>query len=75
MIRNPLAGCPLLIGASRKAFLGNIIGRSTLPNERGWATAAAVACAVQQKTAILRVHDVEEMSDVVAVAEALWHTV
>lgn len=69
---NPLLGFPLLIGTSKKSFLGSIMGRSTEAKERGWATAAAVSCAVQQGAAILRVHDVQEMSDVVAVAEALW---
>ena len=80
--RNPLAGFPLLIGASRKSFLGGILeqsdpagtytGRSTKPGERGWATAATVACAVQQNAAVVRVHDVLEMGDVVRIASALW---
>uniref|UniRef100_A0A8H7XQC3 Pterin-binding domain-containing protein n=1 Tax=Psilocybe cubensis TaxID=181762 RepID=A0A8H7XQC3_PSICU len=80
---NPLKGYPLLIGASRKSFLGIILAqksrrgdidssRETQPHERGWATAAAVSCAVQQGALIVRVHDVREMMDVVKVAEALW---
>ena len=73
---NPLAGFPLLIGASKKSFLGKIIqaktGRETGPGERGWATAAAVACAVQQQPLAVRVHDVKQMRDVIGVAEALW---
>lgn len=78
--RNPLAGYPLLIGTSRKSFLGTILskddgaytGRETTPVERGWATAAAVACAVQQKANVVRVHDVLELGDVVRVCEHLW---
>ncbi|KAJ7701750.1 Dihydropteroate synthase-like protein [Mycena rosella] len=74
--RNALAGYPQLIGASRKSFLGVILeqggGRKTEPQERGWATAAAVACAVQQGAAVVRVHDTREMVDVVQVASALW---
>jgi dihydroneopterin aldolase/2-amino-4-hydroxy-6-hydroxymethyldihydropteridine diphosphokinase/dihydropteroate synthase len=80
--RNPLAGYPLLIGASKKSFLGAILaeadksgtyeGRTTEPKERGWATAAAVACAIQQEAAVVRVHDILEMGDVVRVASALW---
>lgn len=80
--RSPLAGYPLLIGASRKSFLGGILeqpdlggtyaGRSTEPLERGWATAATVSCAVQQNAAVVRVHDVLEMGDVVRIASALW---
>lgn len=79
---NPLAGYPLLIGASKKSFLGGILsqadesgtyeGRTTEPNERGWATAAAIACAVQQEAAVVRVHDILEMGDVVRVASAIW---
>ncbi|KAF7439989.1 trifunctional dihydropteroate synthetase [Pleurotus ostreatus] len=75
--RNPLFGYPILIGASRKSFLGEILsrgenGRKTTPKERGWATAAAVACAVQQKSLVVRVHDTREMSDVVQVSGAIW---
>ncbi|KAF8497500.1 Dihydropteroate synthase [Russula emetica] len=79
---NPLRGYPLLIGVSRKSFLGAILsqpdedgtyqGRQTTPKERGWATAAAVACAVQQGAAVVRVHDVHKLDDVVRVADAIW---
>ncbi|KAG1765554.1 Dihydropteroate synthase-like protein [Suillus occidentalis] len=81
---NPLAGYPQLIGSSRKSFLGAILerpdadadgtykGRKTQPKERGWATAATVACAVQQGANVVRVHDVQDMRDVVAVASAIW---
>ena len=79
---NLLRGYPLLIGVSRKSFLGAILsqpeedaayqGRQTTPKERGWATAAAVACTVQQGAAVVRVHDVPELGDVVRVADAIW---
>jgi dihydroneopterin aldolase/2-amino-4-hydroxy-6-hydroxymethyldihydropteridine diphosphokinase/dihydropteroate synthase len=76
---NALTGFPQLIGASKKSFLGAILssrvgsyrGRTTIPGERGWATAAAVSCAVQQRVAVVRVHDVLEMGDVVRVADSL----
>lgn len=80
--KNPLAGYPQLVGASRKSFLGTILtspdehgtykGRETKPVERGFATAAAVSCAVQQGATVVRVHDVLEMGDVVRVASLLW---
>ncbi|KAF7329881.1 Folic acid synthesis protein [Mycena kentingensis (nom. inval.)] len=75
--RNPLAGFPQLIGTSRKSFLGVILergggGKKTEPKDRDWATAAAVACAVQQGAAVVRVHKTQEMADVVHVANALW---
>ncbi|KAF9467713.1 Dihydropteroate synthase-like protein [Collybia nuda] len=74
---NHLRGYPLLIGASRKSFLGTILsqgdsGRVTEPMERGWATSAAVACAVQQGSLVVRVHDTKEMADVISVATELW---
>jgi dihydroneopterin aldolase / 2-amino-4-hydroxy-6-hydroxymethyldihydropteridine diphosphokinase / dihydropteroate synthase len=80
---NPLAGYPQLIGASRKSFLGAILaqpdnegayeGRPTKAKERDWATAAAVSCAVQQGAAVVRVHDVLELGDVVRVCNTLWN--
>lgn len=60
---------PILVGVSRKAFLGKILDRPV--QERMWGTAAAVALAVDRGAAILRVHDVAEMLDVVKVAAAL----
>lgn len=60
---------PMLVGLSRKAFLGKILNRPV--QDRIWGTAAAVALAVDRGAAILRVHDVAEMLDVVKVAAAL----
>ncbi|KAK7460902.1 trifunctional dihydropteroate synthetase [Stygiomarasmius scandens] len=82
--RNPLVGYPQLVGASRKSFLGKILeegtkdkdkekgGRQTKPDERTFATAAAVSAAVQQGALVVRVHDVREMGDVVQVADRIW---
>ncbi|KIY67481.1 Dihydropteroate synthase [Cylindrobasidium torrendii FP15055 ss-10] len=70
--RNALAGYPMLIGASRKSFLGKLLGRETQPKERGMATAATTACAVQQGASVVRVHDVQETADVLRVADSLW---
>ncbi len=62
-------GYPVLVGPSRKAFLGEILG---LPVEdRLEGTAAAVACAVMGGAAMVRVHDVKAMARVVRVAEAI----
>jgi dihydropteroate synthase len=62
-------GVPLLVGVSRKAFLGQITG-SPAP-ERVWGTAAAVTAAVLRGAAAVRVHDVASMRDVVLVAYRL----
>ncbi len=61
--------CPLLIGVSQKAFLGQLVNRPV--QERQWATAAAVAMAVDRGAGILRVHDVKAMKDVVQVTAAI----
>ena len=61
--------CPLMVGVSRKAFLGQLVGRQV--HERQWATAAAVAISVDRGAGILRVHDVKAMKDVVQVAAAI----
>jgi dihydropteroate synthase len=62
-------GVPLLVGVSRKAFIGKLTGKP--PAERAFGTAAAVTAAVLRGAAAVRVHDVGAMRDVVRVAEAL----
>jgi dihydropteroate synthase len=60
---------PLLVGTSRKSFLGRILD---LPVEdRLEGTAASVAASVLRGADIVRVHDVKAMARVVRVAEAL----
>lgn len=60
---------PVLVGLSRKAFVGNVVKRPV--EHREWGTAAAVALAVDRGAHILRVHDVVMMIDVVKMAAAL----
>jgi dihydropteroate synthase len=62
-------GRPLLLAISRKYFLGAITGRP--PAERLAATLAAAAWAVDAGAAILRVHDVAAVRDVLAVKAVL----
>jgi dihydropteroate synthase len=62
-------GKPLLIGTSRKAFIGKILGLP--PQEREEGTMATVAVAVFNGANIVRVHEVEKMLRVVQVADAL----
>jgi dihydropteroate synthase len=59
----------LLIGTSRKRFLGAITGREA--QDRGVATAATSVVARMKGAAIFRVHDIEENKDALAVADAL----
>lgn len=62
-------GRPILIGPSRKAFLGAVTGREA--PERAFGTAAAVAAGVFGGAHVIRVHDVKEMRDVVRAASAI----
>ncbi|MBA2662153.1 MAG: dihydropteroate synthase [Bradymonadaceae bacterium] len=62
-------GRPILLGTSRKRFLGAIVGKPA--NDRVWATAATVACGIWAGADIVRVHDVAQMVDVARVAEAI----
>jgi dihydropteroate synthase len=62
-------GVPLLVGVSRKAFIGQLTGKPA--GERQFGTAAAVTAAVLRGAAAVRVHDVGAARDVVNVAEAL----
>ncbi len=63
-------GRPLLVGVSRKSFIGAILDNAP-PRDRLEGTAAAVAASVLRGAAIVRVHDVREMVRVVRVAEAI----
>lgn len=63
--------CPLLVGASRKSFIGHILNQPD-PQQRVWGTAAACCAAIAGKADLLRVHDVREMKDVCRVADALF---
>jgi len=62
-------GRPILVGLSRKSFIGKVLCRP--PQERIWGTAAATAFAVGQSAHIMRVHDVREMKQVVKLSDAL----
>ena len=58
---------PMLVGPSRKSFLGGIGG----PDDREWGTAAAVTAAILEGAHIVRVHRVREMVEVVQVADRI----
>jgi len=61
-------GRPLVVGVSRKAFLGRVTGRETA--ERVAGTVAASVIAFERGARILRVHDVAPVLDGLAVAAA-----
>jgi len=62
-------GFPLLVGPSRKSFIGTITGRDI--GDREYGTAAAAALAVAKGAAILRGHDVRAIRDAARMAEAI----
>ncbi len=63
-------GRPLLLGVSRKSFIGKILGIEE-PDQRQWGTAAAVAVAVYNGADLVRVHEVAEMRQVARLAAAI----
>jgi dihydropteroate synthase len=65
-----LLGKPILIGLSRKAFIGKILGDAPV-TDRLEGTAAAVAISIMNGANIVRVHDVKEMVKVTKVADAI----
>jgi dihydropteroate synthase len=62
---------PLLVGVSRKSFIGKILHQPD-PTQRLWGTAAACCAAIANGADLLRVHDVAEMIDVSRVADVMW---
>ncbi len=64
-------GYPVLIGPSRKSFIGKITG--ALPDQRMEGTAAAVAVSIMNGANIIRVHDVKQMKQVAQVTDAIVH--
>jgi dihydropteroate synthase len=67
-------GYPLLVGTSRKGFLGATLardGKPAAPEDRAWGTAATVTASILGGAHIVRVHDVAEMTQVARVADCL----
>ena len=62
-------GFPIMLGPSRKSFIGKVIGGE--PHERIEGTAAAVTAAIINGAQIVRVHDVAAMKKVCAVTDAI----
>jgi len=64
-------GMPIMVGTSRKSFLGKVTGGE--PGERMEGTAATVAAAIMNGCHIIRVHDVAVMKKVAVVTDAIVH--
>ena len=61
--------CPIVVGPSRKSFIGAVLDRPV--DERLCGTAACVALAIAAGAHIVRVHDVRAMADVARMADAV----
>jgi dihydropteroate synthase len=68
-------GYPLLVGTSRKGFIGRTLAaekNKSLPAaQRAWGTAATVAASILDGAHMVRVHDVAEMAQVARIADAI----
>lgn len=62
-------GRPILLGTSRKSFIGTVLGREV--GERLFGTAATVALGVAAGASVFRVHDVRAMRDAADMAHAV----
>ncbi|MFN3678580.1 dihydropteroate synthase [Thermosynechococcus sp.] len=66
-------GYPLLIGPSRKRFIGDVLNLPN-PKDRVWGTAAVCCHAIAQGVEMVRVHDVAAMVQVCRMADVLWRS-
>jgi dihydropteroate synthase len=62
-------GRPLVVGTSRKSFIGHVLGRTVEARRDG--TSATVAAAVLRGADMVRVHDVREMADAAKMADRM----
>ncbi|MBP1753051.1 MAG: Dihydropteroate synthase [Geobacteraceae bacterium] len=65
-------GRPVMVGTSRKSFIGSVLNRPV--EDRIFGTAATTALAIANGAAIVRVHDVREMRDVADMTMAVLQT-
>lgn len=61
-------GYPILVGPSRKAFIGKIINEEyPIPSKRSWGTAGVIAWLANKDVEFVRVHDVKEINQLLTV--------
>ena len=66
-----LLGTPVLVGVSRKAFLGGLLGGKPPAERVGASAAAAAVLAADRAVDVVRVHDVAQTREALAVADAI----
>ncbi len=62
---------PLLIGTSRKGFIGKSIGSNNI-QDRDWGTSATVCASIIGGADIVRVHNVNAMKNVCQIGDRIW---
>jgi dihydropteroate synthase len=67
-------GRPIVLGTSRKRFIGTILD-IPVPDERAWGTAATVALGIARGAQIVRVHDVKSMAQVARMTDTIVKSV
>jgi dihydropteroate synthase len=65
-------GLPIVIGTSRKSFIGKVLGGE--PHQRIEGTAASMTAAIMNGCHIIRVHDVVYMKKVAAITDKILHS-
>ncbi len=61
-------GFPILLGTSRKSFIGHVLGEKE-PGQRVWGTAATVTAGIMNQADMVRVHDYKEMLQVTKISD------
>ncbi len=61
-------GFPVLVGASRKSFIGKVLDEPS-PDARTWGDAAVTACLAMMKIDFVRVHEIKAMRQVLTMME------
>ncbi len=69
LYRFKILGRPIMIGTSRKSFIGQILGAGVTGRLMG--TAASTALAIANGANIIRVHDVKELTEVARVTDSI----
>ena len=67
-----ILGFPILIGPSRKSFIGKILNLE--PKERIFGTVPACVLALENGANMVRVHDVKEVKQAITIEEAIRKT-
>ena len=65
-------GCPILLGTSRKRFIGEVLDLPVTDRVEG--TGATVAVGITKGSNIIRVHDVKEMARVAKMTDMMMRS-